>query len=968
MNSLVNFATACNGEFKDACSAIQIQTRGLVDESNKEVVEMTLEVDYVKNCTTLYKMIEEQDWESIVNFMDTGYWIGSLWADRTPPAEQARTWVTRFDPEDPNRIKWSQLPLHLAVVLCAPLAVVRRLVDAYPKALKCTDDEHMLPFHLSMRHAASDEVVDYLLSSFPDAVNVKGKNNRSALECAMRSRKKARARMLTVFLEKNRTKDSADLEVARSQLQEKKRHLDQLHGQLTAIETAKTQVEDELAGKINELLDAKAELESKLEELRHEKDVLELKSAKLAGQMNQTKLFHEIETERKIAALESYKRELEAAERQIQEDETRLRSNLAIIEKRVGRSMATKDMDALKKEISTFQTYRLEHTRSRAMDDIQNLKVSIQEELQKCRGAHKEEILAIQRALEKLITCDTSDASDEEMADLRAEIDRLKAELRIKKDAQELRNDLASLKTSLQLHLESFFWHDKETTAELRKAVESLHESSLDKLDHTGLVRLRKEVTQLKMSVQEKELKKQAKKDLLDIQAMLADQILTAKGKTRVQLLEKKKAIDSIDNAGLDERSVEELVSLQIEMINLKESLKRNSALSQKKELVAALKKDLSIEISSAYGKHRQTLVALKKAVEGLEKSSDATQIRLDSLAKHRQTLEDLKKQRAEVKQIKEDIVKLQKQVNTSIKQCDGDAKQELTSIQRELDHLLTQKLEEMSRIEVEATKANVRSLKNKVMESKEEFFTKLEFESLKATLEQKIASSKGSALQEYIIMKQSLDEIDLENVHVKGQEGWRQLMAEIEEIKVDLIRKDLVVMKSDLMDQYAEVLDSKQKESFLRAAEAIKLEVLGSISLPGLLAMKKDAETYQKQASSTKKSLLRSFFRRSKKQQTTETAPATVPLFAEPDVQPIMPPRAPTADEISHTSSEPDSESNSSSPKVARSMSYGNVSGANLRSSSNADKLKSPSSVGSLARKSVASERKLPTSITVEQ
>jgi hypothetical protein len=84
---------ACNGDLKDACSAIK--TRGLRDETSKEIVEEVLEVDYNKGCTTLYKMIEEQDWESIAKFMDTGYWIGSLWADKVPPAEQAKTWVSQ---------------------------------------------------------------------------------------------------------------------------------------------------------------------------------------------------------------------------------------------------------------------------------------------------------------------------------------------------------------------------------------------------------------------------------------------------------------------------------------------------------------------------------------------------------------------------------------------------------------------------------------------------------------------------------------------------------------------------------------------------------------------------------------------------------------------------------------------------------------------------------------------------------
>ena len=148
------------------------------DDCRSEEDEIvTLECDYDKKCTSLYKKLEEEDYENVAGFLETGFWDQALFADANAPARQVRTWVTRFD-ED-GTVKWSQLPLHLALVLGAPYGIVLRLVNLYPEAVRCTDDERMLPLHLAFRHGATDKVVELILSHFPDAVNAKGKGGRS---------------------------------------------------------------------------------------------------------------------------------------------------------------------------------------------------------------------------------------------------------------------------------------------------------------------------------------------------------------------------------------------------------------------------------------------------------------------------------------------------------------------------------------------------------------------------------------------------------------------------------------------------------------------------------------------------------------------------------------------------------------------------------------------------------------------
>ena len=90
------------------------------------------ECSYELDCTPLFKQIESQQWTAIDAFLESGYWPGSFFcfADKLPPAVQACTWVTRFDPDLPNHARWSMLPLHLCVILDAPFATIEKLVES----------------------------------------------------------------------------------------------------------------------------------------------------------------------------------------------------------------------------------------------------------------------------------------------------------------------------------------------------------------------------------------------------------------------------------------------------------------------------------------------------------------------------------------------------------------------------------------------------------------------------------------------------------------------------------------------------------------------------------------------------------------------------------------------------------------------------------------------------------------------
>jgi hypothetical protein len=144
----------------------------------------TFECDYDKNCTTLYKAIENGEWVPALDFMDTGKWAdpvfqSTVFASQDPlvPERQARTWVTRYE-ENGGAVRWSQLPLHAALIFGAPLKIIETLLTLYPQGVRCTDDRHMLPLHLAIKHGSEDSVLRLLVERFPEAITTKEAKGR----------------------------------------------------------------------------------------------------------------------------------------------------------------------------------------------------------------------------------------------------------------------------------------------------------------------------------------------------------------------------------------------------------------------------------------------------------------------------------------------------------------------------------------------------------------------------------------------------------------------------------------------------------------------------------------------------------------------------------------------------------------------------------------------------------------------
>lgn len=181
----------------DDYTRMTLSSAGSQTSAETDVSEV-LNTDYRK-VTPLFRNIERENWEGILTFLASGKWSSSMLASssahlRCPAPEiQVKTWVTAYDRN--GNAEWSQLPLHAAISYMAPYVVIQKLVQLYPKAIHCTDNEGMLPVHLAFGFGAQDNILAMLIEPFPASVNEKGLGGRFPYECCELGPNKVRGRV-----------------------------------------------------------------------------------------------------------------------------------------------------------------------------------------------------------------------------------------------------------------------------------------------------------------------------------------------------------------------------------------------------------------------------------------------------------------------------------------------------------------------------------------------------------------------------------------------------------------------------------------------------------------------------------------------------------------------------------------------------------------------------------------------------
>ena len=138
------------------------------------------EADYDVNPTELYQLIEDQEWVTAAQR-----------AEYNP--REAKIFIYRRDRRDPTKYKWRMLPLHAAILMSAPISVIKALLTAFPKATQYPDDTGDYPIHLAVKKHVGEQILNLLLQAYPDSIEERNADGKTALEIAKVTRSHNRA-------------------------------------------------------------------------------------------------------------------------------------------------------------------------------------------------------------------------------------------------------------------------------------------------------------------------------------------------------------------------------------------------------------------------------------------------------------------------------------------------------------------------------------------------------------------------------------------------------------------------------------------------------------------------------------------------------------------------------------------------------------------------------------------------------
>ena len=772
----------------------------------------TFECDYERDCTALYKAIESaiepNEFDPIIKFLDTGYWSGSFFTDPISPADQAKTWVTRFDPTDAAKVKWSQLPLHLAIVCGAPPAVIGRLVKLFPEGLRCTDDQHMLPLHLALRHNVSDEIVAFLLMQFPDAVNASGKSGRSAVECALRAKDKLRGKILEIFINKSKGKMSSAI------LKDQKALRDSVTAKDETIESLKLDLA-QLAEKFNEIKQLKETVESdllrKIQEVETARVDLENDFTEKFERMENEKTLEGLEHQKKYELLEATLADVQASEKKAREMEAGLRKELDGIHARVAKSRSPDDWESLKIDVGGMEAFRLQCSHTEAKSQIDMLKGELTKTLmnaQKTRsisaagGSMEDEAMdvdlesdlqLIRASVSKLEKDEERAHTAEDLNALRTEVESLRKELKERAESNKTKLELTILKKAMETELRNSQGKTEEELTMLRKAVAQASKGKLDNKTNAELVALKMDIEMLKRQTKNKELVAKTKLDLTDLREML-DKEITGAGtkKYRDELVGMKENADLLQIHLDSSDTTESILLLKKSVDHMKEELKKKEATKKIVEEVAALKLLVETDLKKAEGKTQEELLQMKKQIKSMNEK-DLVGKNVDELLKIKSELADVKTELEEIEKaanIQHELEMLKKTLAEEMKNNNAKADQELVMMKKAVDEVN--------------------------MEQKES-------KNLKKSLADEIKASTKQTEKELLDMKKMLDAIDVKKLESKNTEGWANVRAELDAMKEELAAKQTAALTSEVDSIKKVVADLHAKKAAMTTEAEFK-------------------------------------------------------------------------------------------------------------------------------------------------
>jgi hypothetical protein len=866
------------------------------------------ECDYERDCSPLYKAIESavepKEFDPIVKFLDTGYWSGSFFTDPISPRDQARTWVTRFDPDDSTRVMWSQLPIHLAIVCAAPPAIIGRLVKLFPEGLRCTDDQHMLPLHLALRHGASDEVVAFLIMQFPDAVNASGKSGRSAVECALRAKNKLRGKILEIFVDKSKGKMSSAI------VKEHKKIKEGMASKDEELSSLKADFE-ELANKFDAMKELKSSVEAdllkKIQELETARTELEVETAEKIERLENEKTLESLEHQKKCEILEASLADAHSAEKQAKATELKLRKELENVHGRVAKSRSPDDWEALKIDLGGMEAYRLQCSHTEAKTQIDMLKGELSKtimDVQKSRSvieatASDEEVSMVDKELEtdlqliqasvsKLEKTEGSARTAEELNNLRAEVEVLRNELKERTGTNRTKLELTILKKAMETELRNSQGKTEEELNMLRQAVEQAGKKKLDNKTNAELVALKMDMEMLKRQTKNRELVTKTKADLSDLREALDKEIDSSSSKKyRSELITMKKNADLLQNHLEKSDTTESILLLKKSVDHMKDELKKKEATMKIIDEVASLKVLVESELKKSEGKAQEELLQMKKQIKLLTEKDLASK-----------DVEELIKVKAELAEVKNELKEIEN----------------ATNVQQELESLKKAVANEMKNTSVKAEK-ELAMMKQAVDEVNME---QKESKSLKKSLTEEIKESTKKTEQELLDLKKALDNLDVKKLETKNKEGWDAIRLELNVLKEELAAKQANKDLASEIDSIKKVVDELQNQKMSTTEGEFKalredmdaMRFALSQKDQGEAELKKELEALKRLRETKKKNGLTKFFTRhfsNRKQNGVVSSSAAISSGDEAEVKAsatTIPLIAPTSSYVSATGS----------------------------------------------------------------
>lgn len=745
--------------------------------TNRSVADSTVlteafECDYERNCTPLYKAIEtaedEDEYESILDFLETGKWTGPFDGIGGPsPMDQVKTWVTRFESEDETRVKWSQLPLHLAIVCGAPAQIVASLVKLYPEALRCTDDQHMLPLHLALRHESDDEVVAFLLIQFPESVNAKGKNGRTAVDCALRAKDKLRGIILEIFTEKTASKITAQMNKDKKELTNE---LDNRTSELLATSESLEYRTKELDNLLLEMDAADADRERNLEETvkKITYDQVTTEMQEKIEKLKSEKLLQEVIAQKRIDQLVAIIKEREETARQARAEEVSVKKELEAVHGRVAASASLSDLSTIKRESELLQSYRLEKTRSETKSTINSLKTELENSIQsskmsdeKLKSELKQEMSQLKKVVDKIQQTETNAKTASELTELRHEVDVLRVELKERAAKKQTKLELVVMRKAMEMELRNAEDKTQEEMIALRKVVSAANTSDLEKKTAQELSAMKEEFENFKRDLNQKELATQTKRDVDDLNATLEKEMINADSTTKSELSEMKRSVEELQVTLANHQSTDEMVAVKQEVELMKEEFKKKDTSNKIKLEASLLKKMVESELKQSEGKTQQELLAMKSAIRELElKAND-----------QRDVIE-LTKVRSELELVREELKEVEKISKTQL---------ELEMLKKSLEQEI-QNSKGKTEEELQALKASLMVMSSENAHSRE----------LKQALENEIKNTNGKTEEELKQLKKSIDSIDLRKVESRNKTEWETIRKEMDVLTAFLKKRQV--------------------------------------------------------------------------------------------------------------------------------------------------------------------------------